>query len=260
MCGILRPPAPSWAQARSDAEGCRAASKALAAHAGEPELEEHLVGAVARYRAASAWPAASPAQRGALFADLFRASLIPLRDPASTGDQVQQAAVRAVPPGARARVMSLQNIKGTGLDFIYRWMALREIQGDLALLRSPAEAEGALTRLGQQKWTSRLNCGHAARVLGEIEVGPELAARRDALLDKLRGRIAALEAASSAGQGKRSSPVRRLLERLLDSFDAVLRRRAADRVFRALIAGRVGHTQAQDELQALTARQKGGWL
>ena len=65
---------------------------------------------------------------------------------------------------------------------------------------------------------------------------------------------------ASARQGKRTSPLRRLLERLLDPFDAVLRRRAADRTFRALIAGRIGHTEAQDALQALTARQKGGWL
>jgi hypothetical protein len=156
--------------------------------------------------------------------------------------------------------MSLQNIKGTGLDFIYRWMDLREIQGDLARLRAPAEAEAALTRLAQQKWTSQLNCAHALRALDDAPVDADLGPRLDALRDKLRARIASLEAASGASQGKRSSPLRRLFERLLDPFDAVLRRRAADRAFRALIAGEIGHTEAQDALQALTARQKGGWL
>jgi hypothetical protein len=50
------------------------------------------------------------------------------------------------------------------------------------------------------------------------------------------------------------------LERLWDPFDAIWRRGRADQVFRRLAAFRISHARAQQVLQALTARQKGGWL
>lgn len=51
-----------------------------------------------------------------------------------------------------------------------------------------------------------------------------------------------------------------LVERLVDPFDAVLRKRRAPQVFADLIHQRIAHSTAQGELQRLTKRQKGGWL
>ena len=43
---------------------------------------------------------------------------------------------RRVPPGVEAHVMGIQNIKGTGLDFIYRWVAIDNVHGLLTALES----------------------------------------------------------------------------------------------------------------------------
>jgi hypothetical protein len=59
----------------------------------------------------------------ALLRELFLATLVPLWDESLTGDQVIDAIARACPPGFRVRLMGLQNIKGTGLDFAYRWVS-----------------------------------------------------------------------------------------------------------------------------------------
>ena len=50
------------------------------------------------------------------------------------------------------------------------------------------------------------------------------------------------------------------LEQFLDAGDAVRRRTQADRIHEDLIAERISRERAVTELQALTQRQKGGWL
>jgi hypothetical protein len=58
-----------------------------------------------------------------------------IEDPLATGDQVVVRCALAAPPGVRV-VMGTQNIKGTGLDFVYRWLALAAAQRDLQALAS----------------------------------------------------------------------------------------------------------------------------
>jgi len=63
--------------------------------------------------------------------------------------------------------------------------------------------------------------------------------------------------------GGRPDRLARLLgtiEAFLDAGDAVRRRKLADRIYRDLAEERIGHQRAALELQALTQRQKGGWL
>ena len=49
-------------------------------------------------------------------------------------------------------------------------------------------------------------------------------------------------------------------EQILDSFDAIRRRRRSDFIYRELVGERVSPEQAAVELQKLNKRQKGGWL
>jgi len=55
-------------------------------------------------------------------------------------------------------------------------------------------------------------------------------------------------------------PVIQKLEKFLDIGDAVARRKKADLIYDDLAALRISHSKAAVELQALTKRQKGGWL
>ena len=260
LAALPEAPSPSLEAARAAAEAVRGQALIVAADANEPELEEHLVDALARHLAFTAWPSQPPAARRSLYTDLFRASIVPLRNPATSGDGVQQTAVRGAPPGCAVRIISIQNIKGTGLDFIYQWVYLREVQQDLQRLAIPSEAEGALNRLSQQKFASRLTCQEALAALDRAELPEALRGRAAELVARIRAKHDQLAAASADAEAKPRSAARRGLERILDPLDAIRRRRAAARCFRDLARSRIGHVEAQDTLQALTNRQKGGWL
>ena len=68
--------------------------------------------------------------------ELFEDLLVVVDDAGETGDQIIDRCARAVPPGTQVSVMGIQNIKGTGLDFVYRWLALDQTQARLSRLDS----------------------------------------------------------------------------------------------------------------------------
>ena len=73
----------------------------------------------------------------------------------------------------------------------------------------------------------------------------------------------AIQQKMKAGGGKKGGWMDTFLLRLeefLDAGDAVRRRNQADRIYEDLIAERISRERAVTELQALTQRQKGGWL
>ena len=70
------------------------------------------------------------------YRELFLEQLVPVEDAGATGDQVIDACARAVPPGLSVSIMGAQNIKGTGLDWVYRWVALDRVKSALEGLQS----------------------------------------------------------------------------------------------------------------------------
>lgn len=199
----------------------------------------------------------------ALHRELFLAGIVVLRDPAASGDQVIDAVARACPPGFRVRVLGVQNIKGTGLDFAYRWVAydrtvraLRELAAsrgeeavriaralvaseDAGILDVAVGEEGVHAAASREEGTAARDLEAAARLLAE--------------------RRAACEGALQAG-GRAAAGLVAAAERVVDIWDGLLRRRRADRAVDDLVAGRVSHERAARELRDLMKRQKGGWL
>ncbi len=53
----------------------------------------------------------------------FFDKVIVINDQHATGDEIISIIADATPPGMLNRIMGLQNIKGTGLDFMYCWQA-----------------------------------------------------------------------------------------------------------------------------------------
>ena len=51
-----------------------------------------------------------------------------------------------------------------------------------------------------------------------------------------------------------------MIEAFIDAGDAVRRRKASDRIYKAMIAEQISNQRAASELKKLTTRQKGGWL
>src|SRR5436190_1473034 len=53
----------------------------------------------------------------------FNTKLVVVEDYFASGNQIVEMIAQRTPPGFLNRVMGIQNIKGTGLDFVYRWQA-----------------------------------------------------------------------------------------------------------------------------------------
>ncbi len=75
----------------------------------------------------------------------FQRKIVVIEDYHATGNQVIERICSETPPGYLSRIMGLQNIKGTGLGFVYCWQAWEECYQACAQLRSKnpqAAAEG----------------------------------------------------------------------------------------------------------------------
>ena len=203
----------------------------------------------------------------------FKAKLLPVRDVYTKGEAIVRLIAEATPPGLINRIMGMQNIKGTGLDWVYRWQAWETVHKACQQMRSgdPMEIERGYRMLaGFQEFG----------ILSEKEVRESIAVAReyiaqipglshaqlDLLEERLREQVeGGASKASDAGTetsrfSKTFDTVLAKMEGFIDPSDAVRRRRKADRVYKALIAEQISMQKAAAELKELTSRQKGGWL
>jgi hypothetical protein len=164
--------------------------------------------------------------------------------------------------------MGMQNIKGTGLDFVYRWHAWETCHTACkdALSKVPARVQrGLRTLAGFQEFgilseetvrdmLARLR--EAADLPGEVQrVQLDLVeARLEQQLDALNNEVRASSGAVAKGR------VTQWVEDVLDAGDAIRRRKRAELIYRELAAERISSERAVLELRRLTMRQKGGWL
>jgi poly-gamma-glutamate synthase PgsB/CapB len=199
----------------------------------------------------------------ALFLERF--AVVESKD--ATGDQVVDFLARQIPPGHDARVMGCQNIKGTGLDFVYRWLSIAAVRDALGRLReSPERRAETLLWFATHADYGLIDCREALATLRAVrdEASPEWA-EHEHLLASVVDRLEALEqkkAAALASTGGKAwgSRVLDRLEGLVDHLDSVRRRRRATRILADLYAGRVGQGKAALLCRQLNAREKGGWL
>ncbi len=224
----------------------------------------------------------------------FERKLVTIRDPHASGDQIINRIVESTPPGLQNRIMGLQNIKGTGLDFVYRWqaweacfMACQELlSGDLESakqglfshetrisfnnrrLGDPELAERGLRALAAFQEYSLLceeyvhatverikNCTFAQNELFQAEL--------TGILNNMDKAMKKVQAQLNLAEDKSGGLWSRLLshiEAFLDAGDAVKRRKFANRIYRDLVNERISQERAVLELQKLNKRQKGGWL
>ena len=206
----------------------------------------------------------------ALYEERFWQLVSTVDDPDATGDAIIAKVAQRTPPGCDVEVLGTQNIKGTGLDFVYRWVELNNFLNRLDELQSAedsafrdemmaisssttlalTEALAGYHRLS--RWLDEMNLSPAHRQLVE--------SARTHLSDVAQQRF---EQARDTGDDTSASwydPLLASLERFLDPFDAIFRRRKADRLQKLLVNGRISHPRMAMEMQKLVKRQKGGWL
>lgn len=202
----------------------------------------------------------------ASFLELFEDSLHPIPDPDIKGDQIIVRCAELFPPGVQLTLLGSQNIKGTGLDLVYRWVALDQVQQELGRLSStsPQIRDQALTRLEAFGDHGLLDLGLLKQTLPTLRAK---SASESAAMSRL-----AIKVQERYGQARRalisSSSARRgflpfvldWLEGWIDFLDGARRYHQSKSLSRDLVHGRVSHGRATLEMREICGRSKGGWL
>lgn len=199
---------------------------------------------------------------------LFLETVVPLHDPALTGDQIIRTLAQCCPPGAHVHVMGTQNIKGTGLDFVYRWASVGAVEKYREMLRDTRRSRVArgLTLLREHPDYGLLDVCQALEAVERLRqegglwmsLSDEVKSTHAVLKGVLEKRLAKLEVVKGASTqgliGLQS------LEQVLEPLESVRRRDRARQISEALVAGLLSHERAAAEMRKLNKEQKGGWL
>ena len=237
------------------------------------ELARLQIRARLEARLAAVFAAPSEEQRltfgqdaGAAFRALFLAQVDIIDDPGASGDQIIDRCARCVPPGVDVILMGTQNIKGTGLDFVYRWLALDKVVTCVRDQASPRldRRIAALTELEAFEDHGLVDTGFARALLSreplhrptteEAEARARIAAKVEAVWIK---RKAALVERKKSGWIER---IGRWGEAWVDWIDSARRGRQAAQIVDDLVEQRISHQRAAVEMRSIVGRIKGGWL
>ncbi|WP_166263611.1 hypothetical protein [Marinobacter caseinilyticus] len=187
----------------------------------------------------------------------------------ASGDDVVEAIVQRTPPGLLSHTIGMQNIKGTGLDFVYRWQSWDQhhallqqlLHGDTSVALAAARGLASSEEFGVldfQYVTEALSQALDQPNTQSEPIQAELALIRSKVEQRKSQRS---EVADTAN--RESSFTTKLvngLELLFDPGAAVRRRKHANRIYADLVAQRISHERAALELKKLNKEQKGGWL
>jgi hypothetical protein len=197
----------------------------------------------------------------------FKKRVSVVRDSNATGDQVVHHVAGVIPFGHHARILGCQNIKGTGLDFVYRWVSLEQVVLALEqLTRQPSTRTETLNWLNTHGDYGVLDAELALRTVKSLRVDEgkdwarhqtrlaRLETHLQSLLDVLRKRL--------EGTRRRGilAPILGAVEPWVDHLDSIRRQRRSRLIMEDLFAQRIGQGRAAQLLRELVARGKGGWL
>jgi hypothetical protein len=222
-----------------------------------------------RNRLSRALAAGEPALPGfhaelrAAYRELFLELVEVVEDPASSGDQVVLRCALAVPPGVRVAAMGTQNIKGTGLDFVYRWIALDAASVALAQLRArdPQIRRAALLRLESPDDPGLLDAGLVAARAGPHDARPGEAEPRPAPRPRARPpRGPPRRPRRPAHPPRPQRGAATWLEGWVDFLDGARRHAAPARSCGTSSPDASATPARPRSMRELDARAKGGWL
>jgi poly-gamma-glutamate synthase PgsB/CapB len=198
----------------------------------------------------------------------FNSKIHVIWDPHASGNKIIDIITEETPPGLHNRIMGIQNIKGTGMDFVYRWQAwdkchryCRQIlEGD------QKEFEEGLSNLSVFQDFGILceefvrESVEKARTLPHAQ-NEKAQAELTVTLSNLENQMKWVK--EKIGTHTRSGLLISIIEAIesfMDIGDAVRRRKKANRIYRDLADERISLERAAKELSNLNMRQKGGWL
>jgi gamma-polyglutamate synthase len=199
----------------------------------------------------------------------FMGKFVVIEDYDAIGEQIIDRIIRETPPGLVNRIMGMQNIKGTGLDFVYRWQAwdiCYHTCNSLVTEDSPEVFEEILKELAAFDGYGLLSENHVKRTLETVRL------RRIAQTERFQAQIAIIESnmnqalsrvrAQLTKSGAQSAAIKLLnyVEAFLEAGDSIRRRKTANLIYKDLVNSRISHDRAAAELKNIYKRQTGGWL
>lgn len=187
------------------------------------------------------------------------------------GEEIIQKIAEQTPVGMTNRIMGMQNIKGTGLDFVYRWQAWERCHKACEKLNSDDERV-LVEALRELRAFEEYGCLSNDYVIEEIEkhrTSPlfqteSMQSDIQEIVKKISTLTSQTDIINISNETNNKNKLLEsginMVEQFLDLGDAVTRRKKADQIYQDLAAYRISRSRAAIELQELTKRQKGGWL
>jgi hypothetical protein len=198
----------------------------------------------------------------AAYEAMYMETIIPLYDSNLTGDQIIDKIASLIPEGSHGAVMGIQNIKGTGLDFVYRWVAVDRVHRAITRLRSAsadARSDGIRELVVHDDY-GLLDARMALEAIQQVN-DPALASQVASLVPRLNQiiekRSAALTATRSDTVGDK---IRAFIGKTFDYMHSIRRQNQARQVVDDLVAGRISHPQAAIRMRDVVASAKGAWM
>ncbi len=208
------------------------------------------------------WPIDAAIDQGIVF---LARRVMPLLDPKVSGDTILTTIGRAMPSGAEATLLGCANIKGTGLDLVYRWVSVDRVLGWLRSLEDgeASQVREALERISAYDGWGLFDARAAASSLSALRDGGRFS--RLGLDDDAEAALASVERARRGREALRdagsvSAPSwtdsLRAFTASVDIVGSTRRRHRADRLYEDLGRGRVGLARAAVEAKHLVDGEK----
>ena len=199
----------------------------------------------------------------------FEQKIIVVHNYSATGNEIIETITQSIPPGIYNKIMALQNIKGTGLDFFYRWQAWENcynICQNIVNAENNEQLEGALRELSTISSIEILAVDTITEIVSNLTASKNNSDSINILLKDLKEKLDSStqtksdSSPESKTKGSHNSLFIKFIENFIDPGDAVRRRKKVDRIYRDLAKGRVSYSQTIATLQKINKKQKGGWL
>lgn len=189
--------------------------------------------------------------------------LVPLRNPASSGDQINETLLSVSPPDSRVRLLGCCNIKGTGLDFVYRWVSIERVMAWTALLdvSRPERMREGISSLRRHRDFGLFDIAHAlAHIKQLLDSGALDRSEFQDEVRSLRTHLGDLQQALEerfTKSTKGRSGFSRAVHNVVDPIQSIARHNQVSQLMKDLGDGRVGLRRAATELRTMIDGAKG---
>ncbi|MFY0641075.1 MAG: hypothetical protein JXR16_08520 [Bermanella sp.] len=198
----------------------------------------------------------------------FNQRFVIVDDEHISGNALIQLMMNNTPIGLCNKMIGLQNIKGTGLDFVYRWQGwqkthelCQKLNGSNTILaQNAAKALSGLSDFGLLDHELVVSTCQSVREkkVAQTEI---FQAELNAIESHAKQQIIKIN------ENFRVQRKSRWLDKLIDGLESFLdagmsvkRRRRAEQIYQDIAEQRISLERASVELQKINQEQKGGWL